>query len=74
MHNRKNGKRMVMINRELTNREKEIFLMIKQTTFWDIVEIVRKEIDNSRYSARRELKLLKNNENNENNIENDVNN
>lgn len=56
-----------MINRELTNREREIILMIKQTTFWDIVEIVRKDIDNSRYNARRELKLLKNNENDVNN-------
>lgn len=52
-----------MINRELTTREKEIELMIRPTTFWDIVDIVRKEIDNNRYNARKELKLLKNNAN-----------
>lgn len=56
-----------MINRELNNREKEIFLMIKPTTFWDVVELVRKEMDNNRYNARRELKLLRNDENDINN-------
>lgn len=53
-----------MLNRELNAREKEILLMIRPTTFQDIVDIVRREVENSRYNARRELRLLKNNGNN----------
>lgn len=49
-----------MINRELTTREREIFLMIKRTTFWDVVGVVREEVSNYRYNARKELKHLKN--------------
>jgi len=55
-----------MINRELNNREKEILLMIRPTTFQDVVDAVRREVDNNRYNARRELRILKNNENNGN--------
>lgn len=49
-----------MIERELTTREMEIFQMIKPTTFYDVVEAVRKEIDNDRYNAKRELRNLHN--------------
>lgn len=56
-----------MINRELSTREKEILLMIRPTTFQDIVDEVRREVDNNRYNARRELRILKNNRDNGNN-------
>lgn len=49
-----------MIHRELTKREKEILEMIRPTTFQDIVEAIRKEVDNSRYNAKRELRNLHN--------------
>lgn len=49
-----------MINRELTEREKEILGMIRPTTFQDIVDVVRKDVEQSRYDAKRELRNLHN--------------
>lgn len=49
-----------MINRELTEREKEILGMIRPTTFQNIVDIVRKDVEQSRYDAKRELRHLHN--------------
>lgn len=49
-----------MIFRELSAREKEIFDMIRPTSFYDIVDVVRSEICQSRYDARRELRELRN--------------
>lgn len=49
-----------MINRELTEREKEILGMIRPTTFQDIVDIVRKDVEQSKYDAKRELRNLRN--------------
>jgi hypothetical protein len=49
-----------MINRELTEREKEILEMIRPTTFRDIVDAVRKDIEQSKYDAKRELRNLHN--------------
>ena len=49
-----------MINRELTEREKEILGMIRPTTFQDIVDVVRKDIEQSKYDARRALRNLRN--------------
>lgn len=49
-----------MINRELTEREKEILGMIRSTTFQDIVDIVRKDVEQSKYDAKRELRNLRN--------------
>lgn len=49
-----------MINRELNEREKEILGMIRPTTFRDIVDIVRKDVEQSRYDAKRELRNLHN--------------
>lgn len=49
-----------MINRELTKREKEILGMIRPTTFQDIVDIVRKDAEQSKYDAKRELRNLRN--------------
>ena len=34
--------------------------MIRPTTFWDVVDAVREEVVNERYSARKQLKFLKN--------------
>jgi hypothetical protein len=49
-----------MINRELTEREKEMLGMIIPTTFQDIVDVVRKDVEQSRYDAKRELRSLYN--------------
>lgn len=49
-----------MCDRELTDREKEILRMIKPTTFWDIVNAVRNDVECSKYDARRELRNLRN--------------
>lgn len=49
-----------MINRELTKREKEILGMIRSTTFQDIVDVVRKDVEQSKYDAKRELRNLRN--------------
>lgn len=49
-----------MINRELTEREKEILGMIRPTTFQDIVDVVRKDVEQSKYDAKRELRNLRN--------------
>ena len=49
-----------MINRELTEREKEILGMIRLTTFQDIVDIVRRDVEQSKYDAKRELRYLHN--------------
>lgn len=60
-----------MISRELNPREAEILRMIRPTTFQDMVEEVRKEVEQSRYNAKRELRDLKNvNGNGEGNGEN----
>lgn len=45
--------------KELSAREKEIFDLVKPTSFYDIVAVVRKELDQSRYKARKELKELR---------------
>jgi hypothetical protein len=57
---RKRIKRWIMINRELTKREKEIFDMIRPTTFQDIVDTVRRDVEHSKYDAKRELRNLRN--------------
>ena len=49
-----------MINRKLTTREEEILDMIRPTTFQDIVEVVRRDIEYSKYNAKRELRNLHN--------------
>lgn len=49
-----------MIRRELSPRQVEILCMIKRATFQDIVGAVRREVENSRYDARRQLRNLKN--------------
>jgi hypothetical protein len=49
-----------MINRELTEREKEILGMIRPTTFRDIVDAVRRDVEHSKYDAKRELRNLRN--------------
>ena len=49
-----------MIDRELTEREKEILEMIRPTTFRDIVEVVRRDVEYSKYDAKRELRDLRN--------------
>ncbi len=54
-----------MINRELTEREREILGMIKPTTFRDIVDVVRKDVEQSRYDVKRELRNLRNGATNE---------
>lgn len=46
-----------MIHRELNAREREILLMIKRTTFQDMVDEVRRYYDDMRY-ARRHLVTL----------------
>lgn len=52
-----------MLHRELNVREREMLLMIKPTAFRDIVDAVRREVENSRYDARRQLRNLKNENN-----------
>lgn len=59
-----------MLHRELTRRETEILHMIKPTTFQDIVDEVRRDVEHSRYNAKRELRNLHNG-NNSNNGNND---
>lgn len=59
------GEKMVdMVNRELTKREREIYDMIPDNTdgmaSCSIVEIVRRDVDASRYNARKGLKYLNN--------------
>lgn len=53
-----------MINRELSVREREIYDMIPgnkdDITFGNIVDIVRRDTDISRYSVRKQLKRLHN--------------
>lgn len=49
-----------MISRELTEREREILGMIKPTTFQDIVDAVRRDVEQSKYNAKRELRNLHN--------------
>lgn len=53
-------KRENMIDRELTEREKEILEMIRPTTFHDMVDIVRRDVEISKYDAKRELRNLRN--------------
>lgn len=54
----KNDRHATIFYRELSVREKEILNMIRPTSLYDIVDIVRMEIDQSRYNARRELREL----------------
>lgn len=49
-----------MFHRELSPRETEILHMIRPTTFQDIVDAVRNEVDQSRFNAKRELRDLHN--------------
>lgn len=53
-----------MVNRDLTKREREIYEMISDETdnitFWNIVDIVRRDADISRNDARKDLKYLHN--------------
>lgn len=49
-----------MFHRELKPRETEILHMIRPTTFRDLVDAVRNEIDQSRYIAKKELRNLVN--------------
>ncbi len=49
-----------MLNRKLKPREIEMLHMIRPTSFQDLVEAVRDEIDKSRYNARKELRDLVN--------------
>jgi hypothetical protein len=49
-----------MFRRELNSREVDILRKIRGTTFYDIVDEVRRDLDNSRYSVRKELKNLRN--------------
>lgn len=49
-----------MIKRELTSREKEILGMIRPTTFHDIVYIVRRDVEQSRYNIKKELRNIHN--------------
>lgn len=49
-----------MINRELTEREREILGMIRPTTFRDIVNAVRIDVEHSKYEAKRKLRNLRN--------------
>ncbi len=51
-----------MINRQLNSRQVEILRMIRPTTFEDIVEEVRKDVLQSKYDAKRELRNLRNGE------------
>lgn len=48
-----------MFHRELSPREAEILHMIRPTTFQDVVDAVRNEVDRSRFNARRELRDLR---------------
>lgn len=47
-----------MFHRKLTEREREILSMIHETTFYDIVDAVRKDVENSRYEAKKQLRIL----------------
>lgn len=49
-----------MLNRELKPREIDMLRMIRPTSFQDLVEAVRNEIDKSRHNARKELRDLVN--------------
>jgi hypothetical protein len=49
-----------MINRELSEREKELLGMIKPTTFQEIVDIVRKDVQKLKYDAKKKLRYLHN--------------
>lgn len=46
-----------MIHRELNAREREILLMIKRTTFQDMVDEVRKDYDDRRYARKHLMNL-----------------
>lgn len=48
----------VTIQRELNDRETRILNMISPTTFRDIVREVRRDINESRYNKKKELKRL----------------
>lgn len=49
-----------MISRELTEREKEILGMIRPTTFQDVVNVVRRDVEQLKYYAKRELRNIRN--------------
>ena len=48
-----------MFRRELNPREADMLHKIRETTFYDIVDEVRRDLDTSRYSTRKELKHLR---------------
>lgn len=49
-----------MFRRELNVREKKMLLMIRPTTFRDIVNTVRRDIEHGRYNAKKQLREMKN--------------
>ena len=49
-----------MINGKLNAREEEILNMIRPTTFQDMVDVVRRDIEYSKYNAKRDLRNLHN--------------
>ena len=49
-----------MFRRELNSREVDILHMIRATTFYDIVDEVRRDVEISRYSTRKALKQMHN--------------
>lgn len=51
-----------MFSRELNAREVKMLHMIRNTTFYDVVDAVRKDIEYSRYNVRKELRDLNNEE------------
>jgi len=53
-------KRRIMINRELSKRERDILGMIEYVTFQDMVSIVRNDFIQSKYEAKRKLRSLHN--------------
>lgn len=51
-----------MFFRELNAREVKMLHMIRNTTFYDVVDAVRKDIEYSRHNVRKELRDLNNEE------------
>lgn len=55
-----------MVDRKLTEREKQIYDMIQDNsddcniTFRDIVDTIRRDIDEYRYDTKKKLKRLRN--------------
>lgn len=51
-----------MFFRELNAREVKMLHMIRKTSFYDVVDAVRKDMEHSMYDARKELRDLNNEE------------